>query len=85
MPSSDSPDSGSFGKLTGIELIGYKSFAGRTRLEFHDEITAIAGPNGSGKSNIVDAIKWVLGEQSMKKRRNILTMPIIRFTPVFAA
>ena len=46
--------------LTAIELVGFKSFANRTRLEFGDGITAIVGPNGSGKSNIVDAIKWVL-------------------------
>lgn len=55
--------------LTAIELAGFKSFADRTRLEFADGISALVGPNGSGKSNIVDAIKWVLGEQSNKKLR----------------
>ncbi len=55
--------------LKAIELSGFKSFADRTRLEFEDGISALVGPNGSGKSNIVDAIKWVLGEQSMKKLR----------------
>ncbi len=56
--------------LQAIELSGFKSFADRTRLEFEDGISALVGPNGSGKSNIVDAIKWVLGEQSMKKLRS---------------
>ncbi|MCL2306194.1 MAG: chromosome segregation protein SMC, partial [Planctomycetaceae bacterium] len=55
--------------LKAIELHGFKSFADRTRLEFGEGISAVVGPNGSGKSNIVDAIKWVLGEQSVKKLR----------------
>ncbi len=55
--------------LKAIELYGFKSFADRTRLEFGEGISAVVGPNGSGKSNIVDAIKWVLGEQSVKKLR----------------
>ena len=63
--------------LKAIELVGFKSFADRTRLEFHEGITAIVGPNGSGKSNIVDAIKWVLGEQSMKKLRSSESSDVI--------
>lgn len=50
-------------RLEGLALQGFKSFADRTELTFHDGVTAIVGPNGSGKSNISDAIRWVLGEQ----------------------
>ena len=52
--------------LKRIELYGFKSFANRVELEFQPGINAIVGPNGSGKSNIIDAIRWVLGEQSVK-------------------
>ncbi|MCS7227553.1 MAG: AAA family ATPase [Endomicrobia bacterium] len=55
--------------LKQIEIYGFKSFAEKTVLYFNDEINGIVGPNGSGKSNIVDAIKWCLGEQSLKEIR----------------
>lgn len=55
--------------LRSLEMAGFKSFAKRTKLEFGEGLIAIVGPNGSGKSNIVDAIKWVFGEQKTKSLR----------------
>src|SRR5438445_2192046 len=56
-------------KLKKVELLGFKSFADRTRLEFADGVAAVVGPNGCGKSNLSDSISWVLGEQSARMLR----------------
>ncbi len=56
-------------QLKRIDIAGFKSFADKTTIEFHDGVTAVVGPNGSGKSNITEAIRWVLGEQSARNLR----------------
>ena len=57
-------------RLTELEIAGFKSFADRTKLKFDHDITGIVGPNGCGKSNIIDAMRWVLGEQRTRNLRS---------------
>src|SRR5688500_4885664 len=56
-------------RIKRIEIIGFKSFCDRTVLNFDEQIVGVVGPNGCGKSNIVDAIRWSMGEQSAKHLR----------------
>ena len=64
-------------RIRSVEITGFKSFAERTVLAFEGGISAIVGPNGCGKSNIVDAIRWVMGEQNPRYLRGRMMEDII--------
>jgi len=56
-------------KITSLEINGFKSFYNKTKIRFHNQLSAIVGPNGCGKSNVIDAIRWILGEQNPRQLR----------------
>ncbi len=56
-------------KITSLEINGFKSFYNKTKIKFHNQLSAIVGPNGCGKSNVIDAIRWILGEQNPRLLR----------------
>ena len=64
-------------RLNSLEIVGFKSFSKKINLEFSHPVVCIVGPNGSGKSNVVEAFRYVLGEQSMKSMRGKMGLDLI--------
>ena len=67
-------------RLTKIKLAGFKTFVDPTTLQFPSNLTGIIGPNGCGKSNIIDAIRWVMGESSARNLRGDSTVSYTHLT-----
>lgn len=63
--------------ISKLEIVGFKSFATKTVLQFGQGVTAVIGPNGCGKSNVVDAIRWVMGEQKTHLLRSESMVDVI--------
>ncbi len=64
-------------KIKRLEIVGFKSFVDKVSLDFQHGITGVVGPNGCGKSNIVDAIRWVMGEQNARHLRGRMMEDVI--------